>query len=435
MRKVLAFVLLCFFISGTFLTVFSSVSTSDSSEASWSSQTSMNDPRSDLGVVVVEGKIYAIGGGASVASPGSVGRGFVGINECYDPVSDTWIVLKSMPTPRGNFIIVTCQGKIYCIGGADGTIYPLGPPVLRPLDIVEVYDPATDMWESKASLPIYVQQSMQVQVVNEQIFIITPDGELYMYNTLTDKWSTKAHLTNQEKPLQSLVINEQLFVITQNAMYLYDPTTDSWITTTNMPTSMVYAFSDVMDNKIIVGDFLLTPSTEPIWMGLFSAQLQVRIYDPTVDVWYDGETTDECIFATNPIFMAVTVTMTSGVYAPANVYVLGLKATKENLMNVQPFTWVYDPESDVWSTAKIVDTAPYSRGCKLVVVDDVFYIIGGAVNVKYIPVGYNPQGYHDAQPSALTWSIEIATVLIVGIVIISLFFYLRKKRRKRRKYD
>jgi hypothetical protein len=334
-----------------------------------------------------------------------------------------------MPTPRGNFIIVVCQGKIYCIGGSDGTIYPLGPPLLHPLDVVEVYDPLADKWESKASLPVYVHQGMQTKVVNGQIFILTPTGELYMYNPVVDSWSGKVSLPVKEEPLCFHVANEQLFVITPSIIYIYDTVADTWLNKTSMPVLMTYAFSVVMDNKIIVGNFLLTPSTETLWRGLFNAKLRISIYDPTSDVWHDGKTTDEHIFATNPIFNAVTATMTTGVYAPKNVYVLGIEAVKEDLRNVKPFTWVYDPIGDVWSTATAVDTAPYIKGCQIVVIDDVLYIVGDAFNVKYMPADYTPQGYpDDTLTSAFTWPVVVAAVLTVGAVVgVSLFFYLRKK--------
>jgi hypothetical protein len=273
---------------------------------------------------------------------------------------------------------------------------------------------------------------MQTQIVNGQFFIITPDGELYMYNPTADKWSTKTPLPVKEEPLNFHVANEQLFVITQNTMYLYNPTADTWLNKTSMPTSMTYAFSVVMDNQIVVGDFFLSPSTETLWRGLFNAKLRIRMYDPTFNVWHDCKTTDEHIFATNPIFNAVTSTMTTGIYAPKNVYVLGIEATKEDLMNVKPFTWVYDPVSDLWSTATAADTAPYINECQIIVIDDVFYIVTAAFNVTYTPAYYNSQGYPDTQPVALIWPVVAATILTVSVVTVSLFFYLRKENSKRR---
>ncbi|MDR2720192.1 MAG: hypothetical protein LBC03_05275 [Nitrososphaerota archaeon] len=89
-NRFLVFVLLFFFVSGSFTVVFSSVSASEVVEDSWNTKKSMSQARYGLGVVAVEGKIYAIGGATSLNTyDGSMG-GFVGTNECYDPTSDTW---------------------------------------------------------------------------------------------------------------------------------------------------------------------------------------------------------------------------------------------------------------------------------------------------------------------------------------------------------
>ena len=64
---------------------------------SWIAKAPMPTPRGGLGVAVVDGKIYAIGGDAS-------GK-LVGTNEEYNPVTDTWTTKAPMPTPRAFFAI------------------------------------------------------------------------------------------------------------------------------------------------------------------------------------------------------------------------------------------------------------------------------------------------------------------------------------------
>ena len=461
MNKIIPFMLLFFFISGTFATAAISVSASELIEDTWNTINAMNQPRINFEAVTVDDKIYAIGGSAYSE--------YLSTNERYDPKTDRWITLASMPTPRENFIIVACQGKIYCMGGTaanDGTIndsdpilmpeppkgttdspnggavYVPHPLPFRQVDVVEVYDPATNKWASKAHLSINVE-GMHTQVVNGQIFIITPLGELYTYDPVTDKWSNKTPLSVKEEPLQTHAVNEQLFIITQSALCVYDPAKDTWTNKPNMPALMTYAFSVVVDNKLIVCD--LSNISEIIFSNMYRAQLRINIYDPISDVWQTGKTTAEHIFV-----LGFTLGVTSGVYAPEHVYVLGREASKDDVFNVKPFTLVYNPVADVWSTAKVAETAPYSRGCKMVVVDDVFYIIGGVFNVKYVPVGYNSQGYPDTQPSATapsasdvtspdhpesehTWSFLTRSVVIVTVLTISgvtaLFFYLRARKR------
>ena len=74
-------------------------------EGSWTTLEPMSNSRHWLGAAVVDGKIYAIGGGT-------------GANEMYDPETDTWTTKASMPTRRYNFGIAVYQDKIYVFGGS-----------------------------------------------------------------------------------------------------------------------------------------------------------------------------------------------------------------------------------------------------------------------------------------------------------------------------
>jgi hypothetical protein len=61
MSKNIPFILLFMFISGSFIITFKPVLASDTIENSWRAKTPMTQARTGLGVVV-DGKIYAIGG-------------------------------------------------------------------------------------------------------------------------------------------------------------------------------------------------------------------------------------------------------------------------------------------------------------------------------------------------------------------------------------
>jgi hypothetical protein len=94
----------------------------------WAEKAPMQVARSGLGVAVVDGKIYAIGGTTYSGGSGDINGplpstgGTVGTNEMYDPETDTWVFKRDMPTPRSNFGIAVFQNKIYCIGGAGGSM-------------------------------------------------------------------------------------------------------------------------------------------------------------------------------------------------------------------------------------------------------------------------------------------------------------------------
>jgi N-acetylneuraminic acid mutarotase len=140
MHKFVPFTLIIFLILGS-LAIFSAVSASEIVEDSWNTKTPMSQTRANLGVVAVDGKIYAIGGSISAHIHS---ENIVGTNEWYDPKTDTWTTLASMPTPRANFAIAADQGKIYCIGGEtnwNSSCY-----------VTEVYDIATDSWSTNITV-------------------------------------------------------------------------------------------------------------------------------------------------------------------------------------------------------------------------------------------------------------------------------------------
>lgn len=55
--------------------------------------------------------------------------------ERYDPVHNVWTVIIGMSCPRGGVGVAALGGKLYAVGGHDGTNY---------LSSVEEFDPETD---------------------------------------------------------------------------------------------------------------------------------------------------------------------------------------------------------------------------------------------------------------------------------------------------
>lgn len=170
---------------------------SAASENTWTTKAPMHQARSGLGVAAVNGKIYAIGGstasGFEPSIPPSVAyneasiRGFVGTNEEYNPVTDNWTYRTSMPTPRMSFAIAVVQNKIYCIGGRTNAAGSVGGYTA----VNEVYDPATDTWETKTPLPTSTAW-LVASVVENRIHVIDNSETHYVYDMTTDSWTTKA---------------------------------------------------------------------------------------------------------------------------------------------------------------------------------------------------------------------------------------------------
>jgi hypothetical protein len=357
MRKSVAVMLVLVFLVASCLVVakpaFSSV---EDAEDSWVSKAPMHEARSGLGVAVVNGKIYAIGGvnssGFVPSSPGSaVYAGTTPVtvtstNEEYDPATDTWVTKAAMPNPRAVFAIAVYQNKIYCIGGKTNDSYTA---------INEVYNPSTNTWETKTPLPA-ARAFLRANVVNGKIYLIggSPNGSL----------------------------NE-----------VYDPETDSWNTKASSPSPTIFGFataaSAVLDSKIY-------------FIGGLSADQHYnlnQIYDTKTDSWSFGSSPPTSVDGGAAI-------ATTGVMAPKRIYVIG---NPSNLRQGEEQTYVrvYDPNRDSWTFGADIITRRYNFG--VAIVNDMMYVIGGhtyfwlegtytpvAVNEQYTPIGY---GTPDPSPS------------------------------------
>jgi len=389
MNKVVSVMLILFFINGLFITVFSSVSASDLIEGSWNVKAPMQQARLVFGVVVVDGKIYAIGGVSD-------GVGIMGTNEWYDPVTDIWVTLTSMPTPRAGFAIVEYQNKIYCIGGyaADKVL----------LDVNEVYDIVSDSWRTKTPLPV------------------------------------------NESYIQAHVVDGKIYVITQQVLYAYDPIEDFWTSKTSIPTHGIHGYSAVVDNKIIIIDQVAQASYLDYSEVRFIATMKIMIYDPKIDVWSEGQTSPEYHSLEVNMMMPLVAGATTGAYAPKKIYIL-LSASIYVYDPVEG-TWTTDtgPSTYVlgYGVAVVDDILYIFGGMHHPHVENIQYVPIGHKNAVPTPEPSNsPTSHVTSEPTNPTATSEppdvpeptltyiIVAVLAVIIVTFAMgsFFYFKKEKR------
>lgn len=338
-------------------------------EDSWTTLEPMPTARSGIGVAIVDGIIYAIGG-----SYDSFGE-----NEAYDPATNTWTTKTPMPTPRINFGIAVVENKIYTIGGDSGN-WSSGS---TPSNIVEVYDPLTDTWETKCSMNIR-RIGLSASVVDGKIFVMGGRTGEAVYEVA--------------------------------ATEVYDPATDTWSTANQIPTPVTNYVSAVVNHKIyIIGGAV----------GLSLTQ----IYDAETDTWSTGASMPTGVDSA----AAGVITDTEG---KQKIYVIG---GKQNLDAVN-LTQIYDPETDTWSTGTSMPTARY--GLDVATVNNMLYAVGGregwfgspisAANEQYIPIEYEnvqPTATSSFSPNFVsTFAASDLIVVIVGAVIIVAIIIVASKK-------
>ncbi len=117
----------------------------DPATNSWTTAAPMGTPRDNPGSTALGGKLYVFGGRIRNAD-GSTTNGTLATVEAYDPATNTWTGRASMPTGRRTSIVGTLNGHAQVMGGeimSNGGAFGAN----------EEYDPVTNTWRTLPSLP------------------------------------------------------------------------------------------------------------------------------------------------------------------------------------------------------------------------------------------------------------------------------------------
>jgi hypothetical protein len=189
----------------------------DPATDSWTTKAPMPTAREGLAVAALDGLVYAIGGrdGVSDLYEGSP----VSVVEAYDPETDSWSTRAPMPTPRERLGVGVMDGLLYAIGGRNGSGCGTW---------VEVYDPATDSWTARSPMltdtelvgvavlddVIYAiggQFGCSRQVTNQA------------YSPETDRWQFRNPLPSHSWVVVAASARGAMYVFCQEIAQVYSP--------------------------------------------------------------------------------------------------------------------------------------------------------------------------------------------------------------------
>jgi N-acetylneuraminic acid mutarotase len=223
-----------------------------------------------------KGKIYAFGG---FVLPQSGPPAWVPIDNAweYDPVADSWRALAPMPTKRGSPAAVAVGDKIYVIGGAvagtgQAAVHPQRPH--GSTGAVEEYDPATNTWRARASMPT-ARNHMVAGAIGGKVYAVsgrvgggfissgsTNVGVGEVYDPATDTWGQPLARMNQARSAAAGgVYNNRLYITggeyqdpgtmaTYRSLEAYDPATNSWQMLAPMPVPRHGLAGAVVGNRL-----------------------------------------------------------------------------------------------------------------------------------------------------------------------------------------
>ena len=272
----------------------------------WKKGAPFPEPDEELYGIAVKGKLYVIGGWAGGKAAGNTFE--------YDPATDKWTKKKPMPRPAHHAALATANGKIYVMGGfvaPQQTAIPTGG-AWEPIDDAWEYDPAADSWKSLAPVPGKRGSALAAEV-GGKIYVIggatTVEGSKDpffaffgparvlstndVYDPATNKWESRRPMAVPRNHAFGAAVNGKIYVIggrTGHALILtasntdvveeYNPVTNMWSAPRNrMPTPRSGGATGTDGRRIYVAGGEVTTT------AIVGAHNGIEAYDPAINSW------------------------------------------------------------------------------------------------------------------------------------------------------
>jgi N-acetylneuraminic acid mutarotase len=184
---------------------------------SWATKAPMPIRSHGGAAVAIDGKLWVLatpaGQGGFYTNPTRLFR--------YDPATDTWSEREPPLYHHHRGAVGVINGKIYVAGGMtntvlDETTYQYGP---EPWAELEVYDPATNVWTPRASIPT-ARWGAAAGVIDGKLYVAGGRGtdlsvlsSMQMYDPATDTWATRAKMLTGREGAGSAVVGGVFHVL------------------------------------------------------------------------------------------------------------------------------------------------------------------------------------------------------------------------------
>ncbi|WP_206099778.1 Kelch repeat-containing protein, partial [Longirhabdus pacifica] len=251
----------------------------ESQSTAWQSGTPMPTPRYGFGTIVVDEKIYTMGGATYKLGPAT------GVVEVYDPKTDTWTTAAPMFAPKKCFGIVEINGEIYVFGGGGNL----------PTDTVQIYNVEEDVWRLAGPMP-EVSYDGRAVVLDDKVYIMDTVRRLfYEYDPAEDTWTKKSFLSFQLHRHGLIVYNNDIYSIGGLNTAIRDPDTGGH--------TQPFYYDDVTKYNVAEDKWEAVPEMDMIFERLevdavekdgklyvldaSSPDYSAEVYDPETQQWYN----------------------------------------------------------------------------------------------------------------------------------------------------
>lgn len=206
-------------------TTVGSIERFDPTKNSWQSLTPMTTCRRGVGVAILNGYLYTVGGSDGVQA--------LKLAERYDPTCDLWTRIADMNENRSSVVTATLGEYFYAIGGYTG--------VTSCLQSVERYNPITDTWTYVASMRVPRSMACACSMGGRIYMIGGYDGvsdlqSCEVYDQETNTWELINGMQTRRCMAGVAAVDGLLYVaggcdhaVSLKSVESYNPTSGTWI--------------------------------------------------------------------------------------------------------------------------------------------------------------------------------------------------------------
>jgi hypothetical protein len=212
----------------------------------WEVASRMHIPRRYNGIAEMDGRVWVVGG--ETRTPGREGDGqALYLVDIYDPASDTWRAGPALNDVRTDPFVVSCNGRIYAIGGAS---HNSGPK----LDTVESIGSGEGAWRFETPLPEPTRQG-HACALDGIIYCASIDG-VYAFDTVSSRWDPDLPQPGSigQGPLSAAYQGEVWLIggFGDQRCRCYDPRTRTWRAGPDLPTEQAWGAAIVLHGQLLV---------------------------------------------------------------------------------------------------------------------------------------------------------------------------------------
>ncbi|KAG7456793.1 hypothetical protein MATL_G00239830 [Megalops atlanticus] len=196
----------------------------------WTQHASLNTPRNRVGVGVLDGSIYAVGGAHGSAHHSTV--------EKYDPEVNRWTFVSPMSVARLGAGVAACGGCLYVAGGFDGE---------NRWKTVERYHPDTNTWQLVAPMGS-IRSGLGLVCLDSYLYAVGGyDGRAQLntverYSVFRDAWEPVASMKHCRSAHGVTVHRGKIYALGGfnqtgflSSVECYCPDSNEWTHVTDMP--------------------------------------------------------------------------------------------------------------------------------------------------------------------------------------------------------